>query len=210
VENSIGASYRRFGGILPPPPAMKILGGKWSKGDAFALLAVVAAILAIPGMPKLLHWDAPDEKRAADRLSEGDVAYDLGKFDDAAKLYRESADQGSSMAMNRLGSLYRGGQGVPQDMKQAIVWFQRAADHGATIAMWNLGEIYEVGPMLTGGVPQDYEKARYWYVKAAEGGNTLAMSKLKTAYRYGDLGLEKDPSKSEDWALREQAAETRK
>jgi hypothetical protein len=37
---------------------MKLLGGQWSKGDFLALLGVVAAILAIPGMPKLFHWDS--------------------------------------------------------------------------------------------------------------------------------------------------------
>ena len=39
---------------------MKVLGGKWSKGDIIALLGVIAAILAIPGMPKLFHWDSFD------------------------------------------------------------------------------------------------------------------------------------------------------
>ncbi len=37
---------------------MKLLGGKWSRGDLLALLGVIAAILAIPGMPKLFHWDS--------------------------------------------------------------------------------------------------------------------------------------------------------
>jgi hypothetical protein len=32
--------------------------GQWSKGDVLALIGVVAAILAIPGMPKLLQWDS--------------------------------------------------------------------------------------------------------------------------------------------------------
>jgi hypothetical protein len=36
---------------------MKLLGGKWSRGDLLALLGVIAAVLAIPGMPKLFHWD---------------------------------------------------------------------------------------------------------------------------------------------------------
>jgi len=39
---------------------MKALGGKWSKGDIIALLGVIAAVLAIPGMPKLFHWDSTD------------------------------------------------------------------------------------------------------------------------------------------------------
>jgi hypothetical protein len=37
---------------------MKLLGGKWSKGDILALIGVAAAVLAIPGMPKLFHWDS--------------------------------------------------------------------------------------------------------------------------------------------------------
>ncbi len=39
-------------------PRMKLLGGKWSRGDLLALLGVIAAVLAIPGMPKLFHWDS--------------------------------------------------------------------------------------------------------------------------------------------------------
>jgi hypothetical protein len=37
---------------------MKLLGGKWSRGDLLALLGVIAAVLAIPGMPKFFHWDS--------------------------------------------------------------------------------------------------------------------------------------------------------
>jgi hypothetical protein len=40
------------------PPAVKLLGGQWSRGDLLALIAVIAAVLAIPGMPKLFHWDS--------------------------------------------------------------------------------------------------------------------------------------------------------
>lgn len=45
---------------------MKLLGGKWSKGDILALIGVMAAILAIPGMPKLMHWD--DRNPAPEKL----------------------------------------------------------------------------------------------------------------------------------------------
>lgn len=48
------------------PPIMKTLGGdEWSRGDAIALIGVlvaivgsIAAVFAIPGMPKLLHLDS--------------------------------------------------------------------------------------------------------------------------------------------------------
>jgi hypothetical protein len=43
---------------------MKLLGGNWSRGDVFAalglllaMLGLVAAFLAVPGMPKVVHWD---------------------------------------------------------------------------------------------------------------------------------------------------------
>jgi hypothetical protein len=45
---------------------MKILGGQWSKGDFLAALGlavaacgVIVATLAVPGMPKIFHWDSP-------------------------------------------------------------------------------------------------------------------------------------------------------
>jgi hypothetical protein len=33
---------------------MKLLGGQWSRGDILALVGVIAAVFAIPGMPKLI------------------------------------------------------------------------------------------------------------------------------------------------------------
>ncbi len=42
---------------------MKLLGGKWSTGDLLALLGVVAAVLAIPGMPKLFHFDSDSSSK---------------------------------------------------------------------------------------------------------------------------------------------------
>lgn len=46
---------------------MKLLGGKWSRGDVFALLGVVAAVLAIPGMPRLFHWDSGSSSALVER-----------------------------------------------------------------------------------------------------------------------------------------------
>ena len=49
---------------------MKLRGGDWSKGDVLALLGllvavagVLAAVLAIPGMPKFFHYDSEPEVR---------------------------------------------------------------------------------------------------------------------------------------------------
>ena len=47
---------------------MKLLGGSWSKGDAIAavslgiaLVAMIAAVLAIPGIPHVFTWDQPKD-----------------------------------------------------------------------------------------------------------------------------------------------------
>src|SRR5947209_5550617 len=48
---------------------MKLTGGKWSRGDLIALLACAAAVLAVPGMPKLFHWDQ-ESSPATSRESE--------------------------------------------------------------------------------------------------------------------------------------------
>jgi hypothetical protein len=42
---------------------MKLLGGSWSRGDVLALMGVLAAVLAIPGMPKLLHLDSDNSSK---------------------------------------------------------------------------------------------------------------------------------------------------
>ena len=55
---------------------MKLMGGDWSKGDILAGLGliiaavrVVAAILAIPGMPKIAHWDSEPSVKQSDDSS---------------------------------------------------------------------------------------------------------------------------------------------
>jgi hypothetical protein len=47
---------------------MKLLGGQWSKGDLLALLGVIAAVLAIPGMPKFFHFDSEPSSKHVETL----------------------------------------------------------------------------------------------------------------------------------------------
>ena len=54
---------------------MKLLGGKWYKGDVFALLGVIAAVLAIPGMPKLFHWDSDSSSTHAGKILHNGRSY---------------------------------------------------------------------------------------------------------------------------------------
>jgi hypothetical protein len=59
---------------------MKLMGGDWSKGDFLAALGlivavigVVAGILAIPGMPKIAHWDSEPSVKQSDNSSPAKV-----------------------------------------------------------------------------------------------------------------------------------------
>jgi hypothetical protein len=59
--------------------------------------------------------------------------------------------------------MYDNGQGVPQDYKQALQWYQRAAEQGHASAQYNLGVMYVKGK----GVPKDYVLAYMWINLAA-------------------------------------------
>jgi hypothetical protein len=69
---------------------MKLLGGdQWTRGDAFAFLGIliavpgcIAAILAIPGMPKVFHWDSEDKPKpqAVSQLSKAGTDASKGQL----------------------------------------------------------------------------------------------------------------------------------
>ena len=86
----------------------------------------------------------------------------LSPDDDLAALITK-ADQGDAEAQYKLGLIYRNGQGVPQDNKEAARWYGLAADQGYALGQYNLGLMYAKGR----GVPQDYIQAYMWYNLAA-------------------------------------------
>ena len=63
-----------------------------------------------------------------------------------------------------LGWNYSNGEGVEQNMTEAIRWYTAAAEGGNADAMHNLGWHYDHGE----GVEQDMKKAICWYERAAE------------------------------------------
>ena len=102
-------------------------------------------------------------------------------YTEAAKWYREAADQGDVDAQTVLGNLYLAGNGVRQDYTEAAKWYRKAAEQGITDAQTALGHLYLVG----NGVRKDYTEAAKWYGKAAIQGNSLAQYELGLIYYYG-------------------------
>ena len=65
------------------------------------------------------------------------------------------ADLGQATTQNNLGTCYERGEGVPQDHKKAVSWFQKAADQGFALAQNNL-RIYSQNDQ---GMPSDRKQS---------------------------------------------------
>ena len=91
------------------------------------------------------------------------------------------AEAGDATMQNSLGVYYDRGEGVDQDFKEAVKWYQKAADQGHAGAQYNLGLMYRNGQ----GVEQDIKEAVKWYQKAADQGYAMAQSNLGVAYGMG-------------------------
>ena len=85
---------------------------------------------------------------------------------------RAAAQAGDAKAQYLLGSRYRFGKGVNQDLAQAVHWYRQSADQGYAPAQSDLGVLYANGR----GVTLDEVQAVNWYRKAAEQGDGIAQN----------------------------------
>jgi TPR repeat protein len=104
----------------------------------------------------------------------------LAKIADGEPI-EKAAEQGDAVAQYNLGVMYRSGDGVPQDYKEAVKWYTKAAEQGNASAQFNLGWMYREGR----GVPQDCVEAAKWFTNAAEQGDTKAQYNLGVMYAQG-------------------------
>ena len=79
------------------------------------------------------------------------------------------------MSQFNLALICQKGEGVSQDCKKAIYWYEQSAKQGDASAQYNLALMYDNGE----GVIQDYTKAVYWYEQSAKQGEARAQ-KTKT------------------------------
>lgn len=63
----------------------------------------------------------------------------------AAKWYKEAADQGLAKAQVNLGELCRYGLGAPRSYVTAVEWYEKAANQGHLPGMYHLGWMYYYG-----------------------------------------------------------------
>ena len=106
----------------------------------------------------------------------------------AVQLYHSAAEHGYPEAQNLMGILYStGADGVTEDDKQALDWFQKAADQGFAKAEKNLGDMYFFGH----GIDKDFAQALTWYGKAADQQFADAQFRLGFMYEKG-LGVDQN------------------
>ena len=120
-------------------------------------------------------------------FNKGLTAAQNGDFVTALREWKPLAEEGNAVAQYNLGQMYRRGDGVPQDYKEAARWYTLAANQGDVDARYNLALMYENGE----GVSQDYKEAvRLWRL-AAKQGDAEAQHNLANRYYYGE-GVIKD------------------
>jgi tetratricopeptide (TPR) repeat protein len=101
------------------PPARKFFGYIAAIYYDGRLQAIRAEPLALVNLFPLRSFISP--------LEEAQSAADRRDFVSAARLYRQSADQGNLIALEKLAWFYARGKGVPKDTRRAANFYQKAA-----------------------------------------------------------------------------------
>lgn len=104
------------------------------------------------------------------------------------------AEAGDADAQVRVGDRYLVGQGVAQDYRVALEWYQRAADQDHPMALCRIGTIHDLGR----GVPRDMSEALRWYRRAAEAGDAEAAFNMATTFDQG-RGVTANPKEAIGW-----------
>jgi TPR repeat protein len=133
----------------------------------FMLTAVLMITVALESVPRLIMADESIKYKNFDELA---MAVFIGE-----------AENGDIRVQFVLGEMYRDGEGVEQDDRQAVYWYTKAAEQGHVDAQYILGTMFENGQ----GASQDYQQAARWYTKAAEQGNRKAQYNLALMYAEG-------------------------
>lgn len=121
-------------------------------------------------------------------------AYLRGEYALAEREFRPLAERGNVLAQYKLGLMYNNGEGVPQDYRQAVDWFNRAAVLGYAPAQSSLGVKFEKGQ----GVKRNYSEAVRWYRFGAEQGYAMAQYRLGRMYVLGQ-GVRRDYTEAFAW-----------
>jgi uncharacterized protein len=106
------------------------------------------------------------------------------------------AEAGDPRAQDDLGDAFRDGNGVPEDIAQAIHWYGQAAEQGNPMSQYSLGVLYDEGR----GVPKDIRIAFQWFLAASNGVFSPAQWNVGLCYAKGE-GVAKDLIEALKWVI---------
>lgn len=129
---------------------------------------LVVVFLAVAGCGDQSQKDAASYQEGIDAYAQGNFAVALEKL-------KPVAEHGNAQAQFNLGLMYREGNGVSQDSKEATAWLSKAAEQGHVEAQENLGLSYAKGS----GVDRDWVQADKWFSIAAASGKETAVNNQK-------------------------------
>jgi len=127
-------------------------------------------------------------------VADADVLIAEGKAGEAVKLLAPLAEQGYAQAAQLLGAAYQQGQGVAQDLAQAVRWYRIAGEAGEVDALYNLGTLHE----RTRGSTGDAQEALRWFRRAADQRDPQAQLNLGLLYLKGE-GVKADAREARFW-----------
>ena len=108
-------------------------------------------------------------------LDDAKLAIRTQDFARAAKILKPLARKGDKQAQYQMAVLYRNGQGIKENPKNAAYWLDKSARQGYKRAQYLLGTFYEDGV----GVKSNRKNAIYWYSAAAKQGHKNAAKRLE-------------------------------
>lgn len=114
-------------------------------------------------------------------LDQALTEFNQGKYNKAAKIWKQLAEQGEAQAQYSLAVIYHRGLGRSANAKKAVSYYRLAAEQGHLNSMFNLGIAHWEGR----GADQDSAQAVQWWRKAANLGFAPAQFNLGTAYYLG-------------------------
>jgi hypothetical protein len=115
------------------------------------------------------------------------------------EICRSEADAGDAESLYWVSFFYFGLLESTLDTQRALKAVNTSAEMGYARAQYWMGWQSEIG----GDLPQDMVAALEWYERAAKSDNWMALDRLERAYRNGELGLEADEAKAQQYAARQ-------
>ncbi len=170
------------------------MSGRWLEDRRYPL---APSLLGIDAEQAIAHCRRAVEQTPGNPALETLLARGLmadGRFAEALRHLRPSADGGHPVAQYALATMFRDGQRVPPDAERARALFEKAADGGHLGAAFELGLAFRDGS----GVPADGREAIVWFTKAAEGGYDWAQYELGRLLA-SDAAEVPDPAAALDW-----------